>query len=175
MKPSIGKITSGLGYALYNVSKSLMKFGLSMKYYTMSYTEVDKLVKEQINCNSWFWDSKFWFTDLEIWKNVIARDELNEYRKWRKERFDCDNFSAVFKSHVSEIFDMNGVGICLGAVLDKNTKEVKGYHAYNCLIAKNEDKTELYLYEPQNDYLARAQRETDMGWAIYRTDMILWW
>jgi len=174
LKPSIGRISTGLGYILFNLAKWMLRHGIDIKYYTIPASELEKLVGQQVGCHCWLWDGKYWYTDLDTWRRIVKRDELNEYKKWTVDRFDCDNFATAFSAHMAELFDMNSAGVALGAVLDKNTKKEIGYHAYNCLIARNEGRTELWLYEPQNDYLAKAQKETDMGWAIYRTDLVIW-
>jgi hypothetical protein len=174
LKPSVGKISVGLGYALYSIAKWMLRHGLNVKYYTITANELKNIAKQQIGCDCWFWDGKYWYTDLDTWKVIVQRDELNEYKQWVLDRFDCDNFAVTFSSHMAEFFDMNSAGVALGAVLDKNTKQEIGYHAYNCFIVNSNGKAELWLYEPQNDYMSKASRVTDMGWSLYRTDVIIW-
>jgi len=87
---------------------------------------------------------------------------------------NCDNFSLSFNSFCSEIFDLNSAGITLGAVLDKNNNVI-GYHAWTTLIVRENNKPVLYCYEPQGgvDMLKRAEKITNMVWAKYKSEMVI--
>ena len=127
----------------------------------------------QIKAPAWLWDSSYYYFTLDDFRTVVTRDFIDKL-KWLTDVFDCNNFATLFSSIMAVIFGCNSAGIALGACLDKNTRKIIGYHAYNCLPLESDGKVELYLYEPQDDYLNKAQKETDMGWAIYRTDLIIW-
>jgi len=175
MKLSIGrKFSVEIGHTLLNWSKCMLRKGYNIDYYTISSNDLANLVKQQIGCEYWLWDGKYWFTSLEAWKRIVTSDKLNETKQYKLDRFDCDNFAIAFSAHVAENYDLNSAGIAIGAVLDKDNK-LLGYHAYNCLIVKNGDKTELWLYEPQTDHMNKASRETVMGGVVYRTDLIIIW
>jgi len=134
--------------------------------------ELDKIVRKQMEVSSWFWDGKIYYTDIETWRKII-RDDLIDRISWTSERFDCDNFATLFSSFMALFYGLNGAGVAIGAVLDNN-KSVTGYHAYNVLVAEENGKVKLFVYEPQNDEIQPASRETKMSWAYYRTDFIIW-
>jgi len=172
MRPSIGLI-SGVGDALINLGKWMLRHSMKIKYYTLSADELSKLSK-LIDTPSWLWDRRYQCTDLEAWKKIIEHWD-REKRSYKAEVYDCDNFSSSFSSFCSEIFDLNSAGITLGAVLDKNNNVI-GYHAWTTLIVRENNKLVLYTYEPQGgaDMLKKASKVVDMGWAKYRSDLIIW-
>jgi len=138
------------------------------------YNTLTKLVQNQIEIDCWCWDTKFWYSSISDFKTIISKDFIDRL-KWIAESFDCDNFASLFCSLLTVIWGYNGVGVGLGAVLDKETKEVLGYHAYNCVLVEENGNNVLYLYEPQSDSLVLAQKETDMEWGIYRTDLVIFY
>ena len=138
------------------------------------YNTLTNLVKEQMEIDCWCWDAKFWYSSISDFKTIISKDFVNRL-KWIAESFDCDNFASLFCSLLTVIWGYNGVGVGLGAVLDKETKKILGYHAYNCILVEENGKNTLYLYEPQTHYLALAQKETNMEWGIYRTDLVIFY
>jgi len=138
------------------------------------YNTLTNLVKEQMEIDCWCWDAKFWYSSISDFKTIISKDFINRL-KWIAESFDCDNFASLFSSLLTITWGYNGVGVGLGAVLDKETKKILGYHAYNCILVEENGKNVLYLYEPQTDYLALAQKETNMEWGIYRTDLVIFY
>jgi len=174
LKPSIGKVSIGLGHCLFKLAKWMLRHGLSIRYYAISASELEKLVKSQIGCPCWLWDGKYWFTDSETWKKIISKD-FTEQIKYLAEKRDCDNISAIFKAHISEYFDMNGVGITVGEVKDSKTNQLVGYHAWNTLICQKRGKPTLYFLEPQLDLLAKAQQGVQIGEWKYYAYFILWY
>ena len=86
--------------------------------------------------------------------------------------FDCDDFAIVFKAHVAEFYEINSVGVAIGKVYDANTLRFIDYHAYNVIIVKDNDCS-VYVYEPQTDGLAKADKRTKLGNWIYETKWIL--
>ena len=135
--------------------------------------ELENLARNQMNTHVWTWDSNYYYFRFEDFKAVKTKDLIDRI-KWLADKFDCDNIASLFSSLMVVIFGCNSVGVALGAVIDKDTNRVMGYHAYNCLPLKVNDKVELYLFEPQTDYLAKAFKITDMDWARYRTDFVIW-
>ena len=135
---------------------------------------LSELVKQQIGVDAWCWDRRFWYASLTDFKTMVSEDFTNRLT-WLAESFDCDNFASLFCSLLSLVWGYNGVGVALGAVLDKGSKNVVGYHAYNCVLVEEDSKRVLCLYEPQSDFLALAERETNMDWSIYRTDLVLFY
>jgi len=135
--------------------------------------ELSQLTKRQLNVEAWCWDSKYNCIKLTDFQAIIASDFTNRM-KWLAETWDCDNFASLFSSLMSLIYNFNGAGIALGAVVNKQTKQIEGYHAYNCVILDTNNTKKLYLYEPQADILKPAAKETDMEWGVYRTDLVIY-
>jgi len=86
---------------------------------------------------------------------------------------NCDNFAVQFSAYVDIFFQLNSAGIAIGAVLDKNANII-GYHAWNCIVVQENDKAEVYFYEPQADILKKVEScIVDMDWAKYSADLII--
>ena len=143
----------------------------NIKYLEADYSKVETVTKDI--ASSWFWDGKYRYTTLTDWKKII-RTDLIDRLKYYAEYFDCENFAVLFSAVIDVIYGLNSAGVALGEVLDKNTKQGIGYHAYNALIVDNNGNLEIWLYEPQADILKKASKITDMDWALYRTDFIIW-
>lgn len=133
---------------------------------------VTLLLKQTIGCKVKILDLYYRVVDLETWKKIIQSDTLNLTKKWHKDVFDCDDFAIVFKAHVAEFYEINSVGVAIGRVYDANTLEFIGYHAYNVIIVRDDD-CNVYLYEPQTDGLAKADKRTKLGNRIYETEWVL--
>jgi len=127
-----------------------------------------KSLTEDINIKSWLWDSKFYTFSLDDWKKVVTND-FTDRLKYLAETFDCEDFAKLFSSVMNVVFGVNACGIALGATIRKDTNEL-GYHAYNAIPLDNT----LYIFEPQGNIFKEASKETDMEWAIYRTDLIIY-
>ena len=192
-KLSIGKISKDLGFALMKIGLNLTKSHLSENsYWTLKSAIQDaefiakekieikqiessklyQIVKKQMQTDTWLWDGVIYYITLDEWKKIIRQDLIDRL-KWILDKFDCDNFATIFTAFMSVFYGLNSAGLALGAVLDKNTKKVIGYHAYNVIVAEDSGEVKLFIYEPQNDTIKEAKRETDMDWTIYRTDLII--
>jgi len=156
--------------SVINDTELCVEKGITLK--SISASDLESLAKQQ-QIQAWCWDSKYYYFTLDDFRTIVTKDFIDRL-KWFANIFDCDNFATLFSSIMAVIFGCNSCGVALGACLDKNTKKAIGYHAYNCLPLENNGRVELWLYEVQTDYLAKAQKETDMGWAIYRTDLVIW-
>jgi len=132
-----------------------------------------QIVEKQMQTGAWLWDGVIYYTTLNEWKKIIRQDLIDRL-KWILDKFDCDNFATIFTAFMSVFYGLNSAGLALGAVLDKNTKKVIGYHAYNVIVAEDSGEVKLFVYEPQSDEIQIAKKETYMSWAIYRTDLIIW-
>lgn len=138
----------------------------------VNYTNIDNLCKK-LNLTPWFWDRIYHYVDINSMKKIMRKD-LTDRLKYYSEKFDCDQYATLFASIVNVMFGINCVGIALGAVLDKNTKNLIGYHAWNLIITEESNQVCLYSYEPQEDILKKVTgREIDMDWAIYRCDLVI--
>ena len=193
MKVSIGKISKDLGFALMKLGLNVAKSQLPentywalnsankdsqlsseiTQRYTMSADELSKLIQQK--CKSvtvWCWDGKYRYIGLEDWRKIINKDTLDRM-KYIAEFHDCDNFAVQFSAYVDIFFQLNSAGIAIGAVLDKNANII-GYHAWNCIVVQENDKAEVYFYEPQADILKKVEScIVDMDWAKYSADLII--
>jgi len=169
MNPSVGKLTGKFGFKMFGFTTWLLRRVHNVTELVISSDELEKMVKNTIDAGNWFWDSKFYYVKIGTWKRIISTD-LTDIVKWESNRRDCDNISAIFKSHVSEYFGLNGVGIVIGEVKDAKTGKHIGYHAWNVLIAE-----ELYFLEPQNDGIVKAKEGAVIGNWSYYPDFIMWY
>jgi len=193
VKLSIGKISKDFGFALMKLGLNVAKPQLTENVYwalnsaiedsklsseiTQRYAilvdELSKLIQQKCKSTTvWCWDGKYYYVSLEDWKKIINKDTLDRM-KWLAEYHDCDNFATQFSAYVDIFFQINSAGIAIGEVLDKNNRVI-GYHAWNCLIVQENDKAEVYFYEPQGDILKKVEScIVNMDWAKYSADIII--
>lgn len=166
-------VASKLLLLLYSLVCRLICKLVKFKTYRTSYYNLRSLIIEQIGCSFRLLDEKYYYTDISGWRKIISSDPINVVKKWKKDRFDCDNFATTFSSHVAEFFGLNTAGIAIGYVYDSNTLELLGRHAYNILLVRNGDKDELWLYEPQTDEMVKAEKRVKLGDWIYETTYVV--
>jgi len=194
VKLSIGKISQDIGFSLMKFGLSIVKPNipentywaldsaisdselackLNIPRFVMSAEDLQKLI--QSKCRStvaWLWDNKYYYTSVDAFKQIMNTDTINRM-KWIADYHDCDNFATEFSAYIDIFFQLNSVGIAIGEVLDKQGKVI-GYHAWNCVILQENDKPELYYYEPQADILKKADScIVDMDWARYSANLII--
>lgn len=111
---------------------------------------VEKLLREALGekCILFLVDQKYRIPTLESFKKFLQEDKTDLY-KYIAEFYDCDDFSFRLMGQ----FSVPGwsditFGIATSFI-----------HAYNCLIAEDEDEDEMkvYLIEPQNDKIQLAK------------------
>lgn len=95
-------------------------------------------------------DEKYYTETWETWKNLIKYDWTEE-KEWYADKYDCDNHAFSFGSRIPEIFDLNTAGICFGTIYNKDTGKLIGGHAFNLIIALEDEKLTAYLFEPLTD------------------------
>jgi len=139
----------------------------------VSWIVINTKLTSVLGCDTMLLDSWYKVVDLDTWKEIIQSDLLNLTKKWKKEVFDCDNFAITFVGHVSELYEINSVGIALGKVYDASSNKLVGYHAFNVIVVKEDKDLGIYVYEPQTDGLAKASRRTKIGNWIYEVDLVI--
>jgi hypothetical protein len=83
-------------------------------------------------------DARYYLTTPEDFRTIVE-EMVVDYRNYRKDKFDCENFALAF-NHVCDSRDgLNSVGL----VIDYDEKQ-----AYNIVVY--EDGT-TELFEPQSD------------------------
>lgn len=85
-------------------------------------------------------DANFWLCSTKDFMKIIAWDWIDSIDYWR-ERFDCEDFAALFKAHVALYFGLNNVA----QVVDYDMG-----HSYN-LILLGYPTDKVLLFEPQSD------------------------
>lgn len=82
-----------------------------------------------------FDDNEYYFTDEKGWLSILDKMKLSP--KYKKDRFDCDNFADLVRAYLSENYGLNGCGKAYGHVPE--------YHCFNVLLVPNG----YIIYEPQ--------------------------
>jgi len=113
-----------------------------------------KTIKETIKkCqipSMWLCDEKYYLTDWQTWQKIIEWDWLDE-KEYLKDIRDCDNFAYAFSSRMSNWFGLNSAGRCSGWIYSARTGEKLGAHAFNLILAVENNKIVPYLFEPMTD------------------------
>jgi len=151
----------------------LLKRTFRVKGEKVSWIVVNTKLTSVLGCDVMLLDNWYKVVDLNTWKEIIQSDVLNLTKKWKKEVFDCDNFAITFVGHVNELYEINSVGIALGRVYDANSNKLIGYHAFNVIVVKEGKDLEIYVYEPQTDGLAKADKRTKLSNWIYEVDLVI--
>jgi len=123
-----------------------------------------------------FFDRKYSIlTNVVTFRKLITIDWVNYY-KYISELRDCDDFARIFKSHMEEIWLINGVGYAIGRVYDLEGN-LLGYHAFNLVPIKEGEKIRFMVYEPQTDHyndLDPGNKTKIGGKYIYVIDLVIW-
>jgi len=119
------------------------------------------------------YDGVIQYTDFETFKKIIDVD-WTKYLEYHLENFDCDNFATTFASHVNEFWNLNNVGVAIGAIKDYKTGKIKGYHAWNVFLAKTARDARIYVYEPQIGVFTDYEYPR-FGDLIYEPYIVIWW
>lgn len=145
----------------------------NIKRYEISAKELINLINSKCsNVKVWCWDGKYYYTDLDTFKGIISEDTLNRI-KYIADLHDCDNYAMQFSAYVDAFLLLNNVGIAVGEVFDRNGK-LLGYHAWNCVIVKDNNATKAYFFEPQNLALEEVTScKVDMKYAYYKPFLII--
>lgn len=83
-------------------------------------------------------DGKYYIGSLADTKKIVNWDTVNT-KKYRKTRFDCENFAFWIKARFDFAFGLNYMALVI---------DYSGKHSYNLFTASN---GKVYLLEPQND------------------------
>jgi len=101
---------------------------------------VDKL-KSALGCVSWciklYDDGRYWTTDYAGLLEILS-EWLGSKRSYVADRFDCDDFSRLFKCFCIERYGINAVGL---------VRDYLMRHAYILFVT---DELNVFVVEPQN-------------------------
>ena len=102
-------------------------------------------------------DSKYYATGWEHWRDIIWYDLIDQ-RKYQDDYFDCDNFAMSYAARAAHLYKLNTCGVAYGTIYSNKTGNRLGRHAFNIIVAREEDHTELYCYEPMTDGFAKIEK-----------------
>jgi len=85
-------------------------------------------------------DASYYLANQADFLNIVAWDWVDTLQ-WTKDRWDCENFAFLFKSHVDLFFGLNQVGIVIDYV---------SRHSYNLVVYPD---GKVQILEPQSDAL----------------------
>lgn len=162
-------------YAQPAREKTALAANIEGDIFSLGYEDITELTKATASSSATisYFDETYSYLPVHMWQQVIAVDKTDELEPKIDER-DCDNFSQIFKSHINEDFGLNGVGVVLGIVFDVSTEEIT-QHAWNVVLAQDEDEPALYFLEPQTDVFVKMSNKTILGDKLYiPTDEIIW-
>jgi len=100
-----------------------------------------------------FADRTYYYLDLSTMKDIIKTDWTDK-RIYLKETFDCDDFAFAFKSHLSEIYQINGIGLAKHIQVTLSTGE-KVFHRAVIFLARDNGLIVPFFLETQNDNLGK--------------------
>jgi hypothetical protein len=146
------KLFRNLGKKLIQSGQKMLRSAFSIDYriVTSSYLKSILVTQYDIPVSSIYCaDKDYWITDIDTIKNIVSYDWISE-KKYKNDRWDCDNYADAFSSYMAEIFKLNACGKARNIQLFKNGKNV-GYHRANLVIATDNGVIKAYLYEPMTN------------------------
>ena len=132
--------------------KKIKLFWLSLRKKVEVYPVLNPEIKELLNkkfknCTIEVEDWLYYTCDYQTAKTLVSLIPLR-FRKWKKEEYDCDNFSKSFWALTGELFPRLPIGRC-------NVKRKEGLHSLNFIIYRNNaGRNSFSFIEPQNSKLS---------------------
>ena len=105
--------------------------------FVLSYMGLNQKLQELNLKEHHLWDRKYFYISHEDWGRIFT-DVLMGMPKYIAERYDCENYAMLTSARVSERYQLNTCGICIG-------QSPFGYHGFNLFISDRG----LYYLEPQ--------------------------
>lgn len=97
----------------------------------------------------YFADGLYSVIDWNVMKEIIRYSWVDK-KKYISEIFDCDDYALAFKSHVSEIYNINSVALAKHIkVITGDGKEI--WHRACIVLAIENHELKAFLLETQND------------------------
>ncbi len=107
-----------------------------MKEVELDVLDMRTALKKVSWCIKLFDDVKYWTTDFAGMIEILKTWEGSR-KPYIADRFDCDDFSRVFKCHCIDSYGFNAVGL---------VRDYPMRHAYNLFVT---DDLKVYVIEPQ--------------------------
>ena len=146
----VNQLARKMGVILCESGMRMIRSAFSLKPEMRRFWYLEKFFKEQgIKARLNPADNDFYFTNWETMKKIIEVDWISQ-KKYVKEKFDCEDFAYAFKSHLSEIYGLNGIGVSHGHCYDLTGKWKYG-HFWIVLPTIDNGKFNLHWLESIND------------------------
>ncbi len=123
-----------------------LKTRKQVEVYPVSFEEIKKLLIQKFNCLVEVEDNVYYTCDYKTAKLVTSLIPT-KFLKYKKEVWDCDNFSKVYWGMISSLFPRLPVGRC-------NVKTSKGAHSLNFIIYKVGNRLSFSFIEPQESKMS---------------------
>lgn len=119
----------------------------NVEKYPVYHAEIEKLLNKKFKGTIEIEDTKYYTCDYETAK-TIASLIPTRFLKYKKETWDCDNFSKLFWAIAGVLFPRLPVGRC-------NVKRAKGLHSLNCILYRTKSgRLSFSFIEPQTGKLS---------------------
>lgn len=92
-------------------------------------------------------DGKYFIPQYEHLKQAIKQTKVDKI-KWIRNIFDCENHALYFYSLLALDYQINTCGIVIS---------YRSKHAFNIVLAKENNQTKVFKFEPQTDEMWRPQ------------------
>ena len=114
-------------------------------------------------------DNYYAIADIGAWNKIIALDWTSR-KKYIADIWDCDNFSDSFRSHVSEIYNLNSAG-AFHCVVTNNLQTInKVGHRAVLIVAYDENKVlSVYAYESENEGIVKIEKGQQISIPVFGT------
>lgn len=108
-------------------------------------------------------DGTYYYTTTFLWSYIVKHAKLKAYKRYVKDRYDCEDFAMWFKEFIAAEFGLNGVHACIGRVFGGIR------HGFNLIFS---DQGYLYC-EPQGLVPGLWTLSQNDGFFHYRPELIL--
>jgi len=158
-KQKINKLARNFGASLCQTGLKIIQTTFRINPVELDYEEFrDLFLNLSDGVRPVLLDGKYYLEKWSTWQNIIEVD-WTDTKKYVRERFDCDNMSFSFCSRVSWLFGLNSKGAVYGAIYNRITKKLVGYHYWVCIVSNEPDGTrQLFYLEPQTDERVKYEK-----------------
>ena len=134
--------------------------------YTIDKAQIINMLKNLGFSSFAFADRTYHYLDLEVMKGIIANDWTDK-REYISEKFDCDDYALAFKSHMAEIYLINGIALAKHIKVTLSNGE-KIYHRAVVFLAKDKGLISLFLMESQNDNVIQITHNRELALGCWK-------
>jgi len=156
----INKIQKSFGKSLITLGIKFLNsaFHLSPKIFTRQ--QISNFLTQLKLTSLSLADENYYIIAWNDWLNLIQYDWTEEH-PYYADKFDCDNFSGYFTANNAYVYDLNSDATCFGQIFNKNTGVLVGNHAFNLIIATENNQLVAYLFEPMTGKYVKYSTNTE--------------